>query len=290
MKKAGMYLRFIIFISILLFPLILMAGTITLNDGRVLSGLIKVSATQVTIRGNQGFYQIPKSAVKELKLDANDSDEKSTMAAINTNQTKGKLAVIETNLGTIRCELFPAAAPETVKNFVTLAKEGFFENIIFHRVIPNFMIQVGNPQFRLKPTTKQFPIKQFADEINASALGLDKILVKNANLNIPKDIVQRFGDKTLKELYEMQGYKYSNSLPSLKMKRGMLAMANAGPNTNSTQFFITVADCFYLDGKHTVFGEVISGFDIAEKISRVQTKNDKPIQDVYIKTIKIIEQ
>src|ERR1700724_3944356 len=130
-------------------------------------------------------------------------------------------ATMNTSEGTIVIELFDAAAPKTVENFVKLARDGFYDGLIFHRVIKDFMVQGGCPL----GTGTGGPGYTFEDEIN------------------PHKIV-----------------------------RGALAMANAGPNTNGSQFFIVTADaCPWLAGKHTVFGQVTSGMEVADAISHVAT-------------------
>ena len=140
-------------------------------------------------------------------------------------------ATMETNKGTIGLELFDDDAPKTVGNFVKLAGDGFYDGVIFHRVIPDFMIQGGDPT----GTGMGGPGYQFEDEIN------------------PNLIV-----------------------------RGALAMANAGPNTNGSQFFIVTADaCPWLDGAHTVFGRVTAGMDVVDEIERSPTDgSDRPIDEV----------
>src|SRR5215471_9414710 len=128
-------------------------------------------------------------------------------------------ATIQTNHGTIELELFDDDAPKTVENFTKLSRDGFYDGVIFHRVIPDFMIQGGDPT----GTGSGGPGYQFEDEFNQH-----------------------------------------------KVERGALAMANAGPNTNGSQFFIVTADaCPWLDGKHTVFGHVTSGMDLVDEISGV---------------------
>lgn len=147
-------------------------------------------------------------------------------------------ATIKTSLGDISVELDGAKAPLTVGNFVYLAKQGFYKNTTWHRVIPDFMIQGGDPT----GTGTGGPGYQFKDEIN------DRKLVK-----------------------------------------GSLAMANAGPNTNGSQFFIvTAAATAWLDGHHTNFGQVTSGQDVVDKISLVpQDANNKPLTPVIIQDIVI---
>ena len=128
-------------------------------------------------------------------------------------------ATIETTKGTIEIELFDDDAPKTVQNFLDLAGKGFYDDLTFHRVIPDFMIQAGCPK----------------------------------------------GDGT-----GGPGYQFEDEKNGRSVVRGALAMANAGPNTNGSQFFIVVADeCSWLDGKHTVFGRVTDGLDVVDAISEV---------------------
>jgi cyclophilin family peptidyl-prolyl cis-trans isomerase len=141
-----------------------------------------------------------------------------------------------TNHGDIVLELFDEDAPETVANFRRLAEDGFYDGLIFHRVIPDFMIQGGCPQ----GTGTGGPGYTFKDEIN-----------------------------------------------DRKVARGALAMANAGPNTNGSQFFIvTVQSAEWLDGKHTVFGEVTEGMDIVDTISELpRDGRDRPLQEARIERL-----
>jgi peptidyl-prolyl cis-trans isomerase A (cyclophilin A) len=153
-------------------------------------------------------------------------------------------ARFETTEGNFRIKLFAEKTPKTVDNFVSLAegsKTGrpFYDGLIFHRVIPDFMVQGGCPQ----GTGTGGPGYKFADEFH----------------------------------------------PELKhTKAGILSMANAGPNTNGSQFFITVAATPWLDNKHSVFGEVVEGYDIVEKISKTpRGAQDRPVKDVKINSVKI---
>ena len=147
-------------------------------------------------------------------------------------------ATLHTNRGSISLELFDEDAPETVQNFRRLAGDGFYDGVIFHRVIPDFMIQGGDPT----GTGTGGPGYTFDDEIN------DRGVV-----------------------------------------RGALAMANAGPNTNGSQFFIVTADaCPWLDGKHTVFGRVAGGMDVVDTISASETdQRDRPHDDVVIERVEL---
>jgi len=154
--------------------------------------------------------------------------------------------VIETNHGSIELELFNNKAPETVKNFITLAEEGFYEGTRFHRVIENFMIQGGCPH-----TT----------------------------------------DVTLKHAWGTggPGYKFDCEIHDENFNtKGTIAMANTGPNTNGSQFFINMNDNVHLNRGHTVFGRVTSGMDVVLKISRVQTaERSIPVEDVFIKQVVV---
>jgi peptidyl-prolyl cis-trans isomerase B (cyclophilin B) len=149
-------------------------------------------------------------------------------------------ATIHTNHGAIELELYPADAPKTVDNFVKLAKDGFYDGVVFHRVIPDFMIQGCDPT----GTGAGGPGYQFEDEFNDH-----------------------------------------------KVVRGALAMANAGPNTNGSQFFIvTTESAAWLDGKHTVFGRVTSGMDVVDAISGVSRDGrDRPHDDVTMERVEIAE-
>lgn len=156
------------------------------------------------------------------------------------------LVTLKTNKGDIKLELDGAAAPLTVGNFVALAKKGFYNGTTFHRVIPDFMIQGGDP--------------------------------------LSKDASQRFRHGT-----GDPGYKFKDEFNSRKIVRGSLAMANSGPGTNGSQFFIVVGQAFpHLDGKHTNFGSVVAGMDIVDAISLVQADgNDNPLQPVVISEVVV---
>jgi peptidyl-prolyl cis-trans isomerase B (cyclophilin B) len=149
-------------------------------------------------------------------------------------------AILHTNHGDITVELFDADAPKTVENFTKLAGDSFYDGVIFHRVIKDFMIQGGDPT----GTGRGGPGYTFDDEQN---------------------------DK--------------------KIVRGALAMANAGPNTNGSQFFIVTTDAApWLDGKHTVFGQVVDGMDVVDKIEGGDTDhNDRPKQDAVIESVGLQE-
>jgi peptidyl-prolyl cis-trans isomerase B (cyclophilin B) len=147
-------------------------------------------------------------------------------------------ATMTTNLGDIAIELFDEDAPKTVGNFKELAGKGFYDGVIFHRVIKDFMVQGGDPT----GTGTGGPGYQFEDEFNDH-----------------------------------------------KIVRGALAMANAGPNTNGSQFFIVTTDAApWLDGKHTVFGQVTEGMDVVDQIEGAETDaRDKPLSEVRIESVSL---
>jgi cyclophilin family peptidyl-prolyl cis-trans isomerase len=149
-------------------------------------------------------------------------------------------ATLHTNHGAIELELFPDDAPKTVENFTKLARDGFYDSVIFHRVIPDFMIQGGDPT----GTGSGGPGYSFEDEFNDH-----------------------------------------------KVERGALAMANAGPNTNGSQFFIVTTEAApWLDGKHTVFGRVTNGMEVADRISELpRDARDRPHEDVVIERIVLLD-
>lgn len=189
---------------------------------------------------------------------------------LDLSQVEGPKATIQTNYGDIKVQLFPKQAPKSVENFVGLAKKGYYDGIIFHRVIPDFMIQGGDP--------------------TGTGMGGESLWGN------------QFEDEFSPEVFNL---------------RGALSMANAGPNTNGSQFFIVqkseldagMADQMtkagypeevvtaygnggtpWLDFRHTVFGAVSDGMDIVDKIAAVATgAQDKPVKDVVIETITIAE-
>jgi cyclophilin family peptidyl-prolyl cis-trans isomerase len=149
-------------------------------------------------------------------------------------------ATMNTSKGAVEIELFDADAPKTVQSFQKLARDGFYDGLIFHRVIKDFMIQGGCPL----GTGTGGPGYAFEDEINAH-----------------------------------------------KVVRGALAMANAGPNTNGSQFFIVTTEAApWLDGKHTVFGQVTAGMEVVDQIESVETDPlDKPLEPVTVESVSISE-
>ncbi|WP_371363298.1 hypothetical protein SRRS_42290 [Sporomusa rhizae] len=151
---------------------------------------------------------------------------------------KNSVALFETSMGNFRVELAEDKAPQTSKNFITLVNKGFYNGLIFHRVIDDFMIQGGDP----KGNGTGGPGYTIPDEFNSD----------------------------------------------LRHTEGVISMANAGPNTGGSQFFITLKATPWLDNKHAVFGKVIEGMDVVKAIGKVKTSaQDKPVQDVVIKKITI---
>jgi cyclophilin family peptidyl-prolyl cis-trans isomerase len=147
-------------------------------------------------------------------------------------------AVLTTSEGAIEVELFADDAPKTVENFTKLAADGYYDGLVFHRVIPDFMIQGGCPR----------------------------------------------GDGT-----GGPGYTFEDEFNQHPVARGYLAMANSGPATNGSQFFVVTAEaCPWLDGKHTVFGRVTSGQDVADRISRVERdERDRPLEPVLLASVEL---
>lgn len=169
----------------------------------------------------------------------------STSEIIKPKEKTMSVAVIKTNMGTIEIELFAKETPKTVENFVGLANIGYYNGVIFHRVIANFMIQGGDP--------------------TGTGRGGESIWGKKFN----DEIVSKF-------IFDSEG---------------ILAMANAGKNTNGSQFFITLAQTSWLNGNHTIFGKVINGMDVVRAIGKVEKNaDDKPLKDVVMETVTIEER
>ena len=169
----------------------------------------------------------------------NSKTYSSVPAILPEAERVGKKATIETSLGTFTVDLYGDKAPQTVSSFITLAKDGFYDNLIFHRVIDGFMIQGGDP--------------------NGTGTG-------------------------------GPGYKFEDEFsPELRHnKPGIISMANAGPNTNGSQFFITHKETPFLDGKHSVFGEVVKGQEVVVAIANVpRDARDRPNKDVVLKEVVI---
>ena len=163
--------------------------------------------------------------------------------AMNIDEKGNYSAVIETSLGSIEIELFIDIAPITVNNFVNLSNDGYYDNVIFHRVIKGFMIQGGDPSGTGHGEMGKYPGYEFQDELNNP----------------------------------------------MQYEKGIVAMANRGPNTNGSQFFIMHVD-YPLPYDYTIFGKVSNGIDVVDAIANVQTGDmDKPVDDVVINSVDIKE-
>ena len=188
--------------------------------------------------GSNEVEEITETTVQDNKGESTMSDEKvySSMPEMIIDQNKSYTAVIQTSMGDLTVEFFTDTAPITVNNFVSLSNDGYYDNIIFHRVISGFMIQGGDPSGTGHGEYGKFPGYTFEDELN-----------------------------------NQQPYE-----------KGILAMANAGPNTNGSQFFIMHVD-YPLPYQYTIFGKVTDGLDVIDTIASVQTaEGDKPVEDVVI--------
>ena len=182
--------------------------------------------------GGTGVSVLPPSEKETVKEDNN----------ISTQKNMQHLVTIETNYGEIQFATYDADAPKTVQNFITLAQKGFYDNLIFHRIIKGFMIQGGDPQ----GNGTGGPGYQFEDELNPAT-----------------------------ESYKA-GYQ-----------KGVVAMANAGPNTNGSQFFIMLEEN-NLPHNYTIFGRVVKGQEIVDKIGLVKTgAGDKPVSPVVMKKVSV---
>ncbi|PIR49111.1 peptidylprolyl isomerase [Candidatus Peregrinibacteria bacterium CG10_big_fil_rev_8_21_14_0_10_55_24] len=187
--------------------------------------------------------------------------------------------VLKTSLGDITLKLDADAAPKTVTNFVALAQTGYYNGLTFHRVIPDFMIQGGDPEGNGTGGESIFGV-DFEDEISAKSYTLDTQKLKDVSED---ELPAELQEMTLQEYYELQGYRYRDDLKSLPMDRGALAMANSGPNTNGSQFFIIQREggTPWLEGRHTVFGVVVEGMDVVDAIANVERgANDQPLTPV----------
>lgn len=194
--------------------------------------------------------------------------------------------ILKTSKGDITLELDADAAPKTVTNFVTLAKRGTYELLTFHRVIDDFMIQGGDP-LGTGAGGESIYGSDFEDEINAESYGLhEKTLAEVTDEPLSEDLRKM----TIKQYYETQGYRYNSALESLPMTKGAIAMANRGPNTNGSQFFIIQAKATpWLEGKHTVFGKVVGGIEVVDAIAKVPTgAGGKPLEPVTF-TVEVQE-
>jgi cyclophilin family peptidyl-prolyl cis-trans isomerase len=197
-----------------------------------MKNIIFALAITLVILGCQSSETVKEETEKQIL----NQKDKTTM---NTEQT---VAVVNTSYGTIEIELYEDKTPKTVENFVGLAKQGYYNGVIIHRVIADFMIQGGDPTGTGRGGASLWG-SSFEDEIVA---------------DLKHD------------------------------EPGILSMANSGPNSNGSQFFITVVPTPWLDGKHTIFGKVINGMNVVYDISKVKTaEGDRPINDVVMLEVEI---
>ena len=217
-------------------------GTLSLTVIAVMVSLLQGCASQPktpTLATTGSVTGVPASTQTTPAMAVAVSSAAPAPAAVERKETMK--ATIQTTMGTIEVELYAAKAPKTVENFTTLAKKGFYDGIIFHRVIPGFMIQTGDPT----GTGMGGPGYKFADEF----------------------------DKTLRH-----------------DKPGVLSMANSGPNTNGSQFFICEVPTPWLDDKHSVFGRVTSGMDVVTKIANApRDGRDKPFSTIKMEKVTIAD-
>lgn len=207
----------------------------------IVLGILFLTSTENKETGTKAEKNNLNQSVDVSKKDQMDEKKYPNFPGVlPENERIGKKASFETSEGNFTVALFGDEAPKAVSSFIFLAKKGFFNGLTFHRIIPGFMIQGGDPL----GTGTGGPGYKFEDEFDASLT-------------------------------------FS--------KPGILAMANSGPGTNGSQFFITVAPTPHLNNKHTIFGEVVEGYSVVEKISTVQTNsNNKPLNPIVIKKIEIL--
>ena len=194
----------------------------------------------IRLKEFEGKEQVDDQQVLGDKIDGQQQVELENLA------TTYNKAIIKTNLGNITVIFYPEASPLTVNNFMNLANKGFYNDTKFHRVIPDFMIQGGDPNSK-------------DDDWSNDGIG-------------------------------GPGYQFQDEFNAHELVKGSLAMANSGPNTNGSQFFIVTAESTpWLDGKHTNFGQIIEGMDVVDKIETVKVnENDHPTEDVIINSIELV--
>lgn len=197
----------------------------------------------------------------QQKNETNMSNTQVEGASTESAVSSARYVGISTALGPIIIEMYEQDAPKTVQNFVTLARRGYYDNLIFHRIVKDFVAQGGDPSGDGSGGTSAFG-ETFEDEINAESLGIT-------------------GDQK-KMLEQVYGYSYRTDIKSHHMNKGAVAMANRGAKTNGSQFFIvTTRDQLFLDGRHTVFGRVLNE-EILPLLDGVETKSDRPVTPVVM--------
>jgi len=209
--------------------------------------IIIIAIIVITGLGYEAYkYLSPTSVSEEEQEEERGEEIKEKDIATLSDSNNDMIAIMQTNFGEIKIELFSADAPKTVENFIKLAESGFYDTAKFHRVIKGFMIQGGDP------LSKDDSLKDRWGTGGPGYSFLDEIHSHNHNV------------------------------------AGTISMANAGSNTNGSQFFINTNDNGFLDTKHTVFGRVIAGMDVVRSIENVSTEGpDRPVDNVIIQSIKI---
>tara|TARA_B100001113_G_scaffold342947_1_gene329722 strand:+ start:1377 stop:2012 length:636 start_codon:yes stop_codon:yes gene_type:complete len=211
-----------------------------MNHLRVITLFILLACSSQTDNINN---QVELNNTNEGEL-MSDNKIYQSMPEMNIDTNMNYEGVITTTMGTMTVEFFTSDAPVTVNNFINLAKDGYYNDIIFHRVISGFMIQGGDPSGTGHGDMGKYPGYKFEDELD-------------------------------------------NQRP---YEKGILAMANAGPNTNGSQFFIMHVD-YPLPYQYTIFGKVTDGIDVIDKIASVETgEGDRPVNDVVIESVEIKEK
>jgi cyclophilin family peptidyl-prolyl cis-trans isomerase len=227
---------------------------ITLAGVLVLAGCADNTAVNVKLQPDSVSPAAEKKTDSASSASQTNNQSNQNQMSIAPEKTQENLAaiykgaILKTNLGDIQVEFYGAESPNTVSNFLKLAQSGFYDGTKFHRVIPQFMIQGGDPNSKDNDWSNDGtggPGYQFADEFNQE-----------------------------------------------KLVRGSLAMANSGPNTNGSQFFIVTAEATsWLDGKHTNFGRVTKGMDVVTKIENLpRNENDHPTTDAKINSVELVKK
>ncbi len=213
------------------------------QDGTPVVDATTTTKTIETQNAKPVGYSTTTTNTDETKPAVESNNPTTTMAFDQTAKpAKGEqIVVIKTNMGTIKLRLFPDKAPKTVENFLGLIAKKYYDGIIFHRVIPGFMIQGGDPK--------------------GTGMGGESL---------------------------WGGVFDSEISPALHHVRGALSMANAGPNTNGSQFFIVQKDSLFLDGGYSIFGQAFEGMDVVDKIANVKRDaGDKPLSKVVMEKVTV---
>jgi cyclophilin family peptidyl-prolyl cis-trans isomerase len=241
-RKKGLLMRYAFwaFLAVTIgaaFSLTGRADTITLKDGRTFEGTVVARDSVYTVSAGDKLYQFRSDEVSEHNGKALAS-AKEVAGSEKPSGAPNPRVKISTDKGDMVVELFEDEAPNTVANMISLAEQGFYKGMSFHRIIPGFMAQGGCPNSKKGATG-----------------------------------TPGTGDP---------GYKFADEFaPGLKHSgRGIVSMANSGPNTNGSQFFICFAPAPHLDGRHTVFGKVVDGLEVLDKLEALGTSTGKPTERV----------